>query len=822
MKKILLITLSLISYSVLFSQNTSCLDDDCCLNGTVWDSSLQGCVGSLNGDFDGDLCITALDLLGFLAAFGTCQTVFSCGDDISHDGYSYSTIEIGDQCWFQENSRYLPEVSPSSDGSYDEAKYYVYDYEGTDVNIATSTSNYTEYGVLYNHKAVVTQGVCPSGWHIPTDIEWQEMELFLGMTLVEASSTGFRGTDQGDQLKSDLGWTSGNGTNSTQFTALPGGHLIFSSIPMLGGFGDLGTGGNWWTLPEIGEEESYRRHLKFYEDKIYRDNYNNKSGFSVRCIKGSGPNYVYGCTDAGACNYDCTANTEDDSCYYIGDSCNDGDENTTDDFIQSDCNCTGYGLDPWTDFVNCGDDIMHEGYAYSTTIVGDQCWFSENCRYLPAVNDVDDGSSIDPKYYVYDYQGGDVTAASNSYNYNKYGVLYNYPAVIDPAVCPSGWHIPTETDFGVLQTYVGGVFAGEHIKSTWDWDWWPGACADGNGLDTYGFTGLPAGMRSEATGTSPEAFQSLHEVSPWWSVSNSVNDAYYLSTNFNCDPLHIQQSNYHGYTNSSGFSARCLMDNNLVVCTNPLSCNYGAVGPCITPGSPCNDGDPNTLNDTYQSDCSCSGTTSIPFQNCGDDKYYEGHYYSTVEIAGDCWFSENCRYLPEVKDYSYIPYNSGGVPTFSSNSIPYFYVYGYEGDYVVDAKATQNYIDYGALYNFTAITSEDICPSGWHVATELDFENIVNAFGVPVSGYGYDSGNELKSIGWDGNNLSGFDGLGGGFVGYASANAEYLMGHWWSSTPTIVGGAPGGETLELSYGSDYSEIFPNQSELGMSARCVKD
>jgi uncharacterized protein (TIGR02145 family) len=736
-----------------------------------------------------------------------------------------TSLMKGNQCWFQENCRYLPEVSTSSDGSYEDAKYYVYDYQGTDINSATSTQNYLDYGVLYNHKAVVTQGLCPSGWHVPTDIEWQGMEMYLGMSQVEAASNGFRGSNQGSQLKSDSDWPSGNGSNSTQFTALPGGHLIFSAFPMFDGFGDLGTGGNWWTLPEIGEAESYRRHLKFNEDRIYRDNYNKKSGFSVRCIKGSGPAYVFGCTDPGACNYDCTANTEDNSCYYVGDSCDDGDIETTDDFIQSDCNCVGLGLDPWTDFVTCGDDLMHEGYAYSTTVVGDQCWFSENCRYLPTINDVEDGSEIEPKYYVYDYQGGDVIAASNSYNYHKYGVLYNYPAVIDPDVCPSGWHIPTEADFGVLHTFVGGSSAGEHIKSTWDWSFWPGACGDGNGLDTYGFTGLPAGTRTEGTGTNSDVFDELHEKSAWWSVSNTVNGADFLQTHFDCDPLNILQATVE-YTNASGFSARCLMDVNVLGCSDPSSCNYDPLatvsGPCIIPGSSCNDGDPYTLNDTYQADCSCSGTTSIPFQNCGDLKYYEGHFYPTVEIAGDCWFSENCRYLPEVKDYSYIPINNGGQLAYSSNSIPYFYVYGYEGDYVVDAKATQTYIDYGALYNFTSITTEAICPSGWHVATELNFDNLVNSFGVPVSAYGYDSGDELKSVDWDGNNLSGFTGLGGGFIGYGSANAGYLGGYWWSSTPSLAGGGSGGESLNLSFGLDNSYLESDQSELGMSARCVKD
>jgi len=99
-----------------------------------------------------------------------CPNVFqSCGDPISHEGYDYSTVQIGDQCWFSENCRYLPEVSPSSAGSETSPYYYVYGYQGTDVEEAKATYNYDTYGVLYNWPAVMTEGICPSGWHIPTD-----------------------------------------------------------------------------------------------------------------------------------------------------------------------------------------------------------------------------------------------------------------------------------------------------------------------------------------------------------------------------------------------------------------------------------------------------------------------------------------------------------------------------------------------------------------------------------------------------------------------------------------------------------------------------
>jgi uncharacterized protein (TIGR02145 family) len=175
-----------------------------------------------------------------------------CGSSIEYEGYSYSTVQIGDQCWFSENCRYLPEVSPSNKNSETSANYYVYGYEGTDVAAAQTTDNYATYGVLYNWPAVMEPGICPSGWHIPTDLEWQTMEMALGMSASEASSTGWRGTNQCSQMKSTTGWKNGgNGTNSSGFNGLPGGCYF-------GDFGFNGSLGYWWSASESGSS-SWKR-----------------------------------------------------------------------------------------------------------------------------------------------------------------------------------------------------------------------------------------------------------------------------------------------------------------------------------------------------------------------------------------------------------------------------------------------------------------------------------------------------------------------------------------------------------------------------------
>ena len=143
---------------------------------------------------------------------------------------------------------------------------------------AMSTSNYATYGVLYNWPAVMTEGICPSGWHIPSDGEWQTMEISLGMSESEAGQTGWRGSPVGDYMKSTSGWNSGgNGSNSSGFTGLTGGYRYS------GGF-DYYEQGYWWSASESGSS-SWLRVLYNVFDSVYRNDYNRVNGFSARCVR---------------------------------------------------------------------------------------------------------------------------------------------------------------------------------------------------------------------------------------------------------------------------------------------------------------------------------------------------------------------------------------------------------------------------------------------------------------------------------------------------------------------------------------------------------
>lgn len=205
----------------------------------------------------------------------------------SRDGNEYNWVQIGNQVWMAENLAYLPRVNRVADGSEDAAGsyYYVYGYDGTNVTDAKATDNYTTYGVLYNWTAAMDgeassttnpsgiQGVCPAGWHLPSDAEWTELTDYLGGEEFAGGKLKETGTTH---------WASPNAgaTNETGFTALPGGYRDVN-----GAFDFIGDDGSWWSSTELSTDYAYFRYLgygNYYLDNNYIDKL---VGFSVRCVR---------------------------------------------------------------------------------------------------------------------------------------------------------------------------------------------------------------------------------------------------------------------------------------------------------------------------------------------------------------------------------------------------------------------------------------------------------------------------------------------------------------------------------------------------------
>lgn len=183
------------------------------------------------------------------------------------DGQTYETVTIGDQTWFAENLNYdTPSSWLSKNLTYGTSESWNYD---------NNPANGVIYGRLYTWDAALI--ACPEGYHLPTDKEWKILEMELGMSQSEADLFGWRGSEEGFNLKSKSDW---NGDNISGFDALPGGYRYSTGL-----FEHLGTYGDWWTATEASDTTAYGRGLGIGYKKVYRGKEDKQGGSSVRCIK---------------------------------------------------------------------------------------------------------------------------------------------------------------------------------------------------------------------------------------------------------------------------------------------------------------------------------------------------------------------------------------------------------------------------------------------------------------------------------------------------------------------------------------------------------
>ena len=219
--------------------------------------------------------------------FESCNMGGSCPKSVKDiDGNKYNTVLIGNQCWMQENLKVthypngdtIPYIADDdkwaalADNNTDDA----YCYYDNNVN--------SEYGALYSYAAAIAddwqrdnvegQGICPAGWHLPTDAEWTILTDYLGGESVAGGKMKEAGTSH---------WHSPNAgaTNESGFTALPGGHRYSSD----GTFYYAGYFGYWWSASESSSYYVWLRRLYHYNADVGRYIYNKSFGFSVRCMR---------------------------------------------------------------------------------------------------------------------------------------------------------------------------------------------------------------------------------------------------------------------------------------------------------------------------------------------------------------------------------------------------------------------------------------------------------------------------------------------------------------------------------------------------------
>jgi uncharacterized protein (TIGR02145 family) len=252
-------------------------------NPTITDSKTSDGIGS--GNFTSQLTGLQIGTTYFVRAYATNAKGTSYGNEINFkiligslgqiisdvDGNTYKTVNIGSQLWMAENLK----VSKYNDGTTIPTQWQN-NTTGAWTYYNNDAYNYANYGKLYNWYAVSNtngnKNVCPTGWHVPTDAEWSVLTDYLGGESVAGGKMKEVGTTNWNNPNTDA-------TNTSLFSALPGGFRVDGNYSWIGNFG------YWWSSTEDNTSSAWSRILSLYNDNAGRLNPNKESGLSVRCLK---------------------------------------------------------------------------------------------------------------------------------------------------------------------------------------------------------------------------------------------------------------------------------------------------------------------------------------------------------------------------------------------------------------------------------------------------------------------------------------------------------------------------------------------------------
>jgi uncharacterized protein (TIGR02145 family) len=216
-------------------------------------------------------------------SYGTnTMTPFVCGGTLYdyRDGQSYATVDVNGQCWMAEN---LNIGTFSSNYQYDDGHI-------TKACMYNNTTYCDTYGGLYQWNEMMnwqttegSQGICPDGWHVPTDFEIFQMENFLDPAVNNPNQIYWRGNNVGGSMK-ETGYTHWSGpntgaTNVSGLTVFGAGYRSYS-----GSYYSLMHSATLWSSTQSGSYAFYRE-LSYTQARVYRNQLTKNFFFSVRCIK---------------------------------------------------------------------------------------------------------------------------------------------------------------------------------------------------------------------------------------------------------------------------------------------------------------------------------------------------------------------------------------------------------------------------------------------------------------------------------------------------------------------------------------------------------
>jgi uncharacterized protein (TIGR02145 family) len=508
-----------------------------------------------------------------------------------------------------------------------------------------------------------------------------------------------------------------------------------------------------------------------------------------------------------------------------------------------------------------------DGNSYKTIRIGTQIWMAENLK----TTKYNDGAVIqlakEAKVWKTMYSQGYCWYYNDEATYKPvYGAIYNGYAAKSDKLCPTGWHVPSDSEWTNMITYLGGGrMAGVKLRESGT-NHWTGGTSEGS--NESGFSAMPANVREAYTGN----FGGIGSIASFGSSSKtqSGNDFGLISIYYNNDIYRTYPADLR-----YGSSIRCCKDTPPSEPSIPSPAN----GATIVSTSPvltwtCSDPDGDLL--TYDI---FLGTTDNPTNAISSGqaasyvaprlttstKYYwkviakdsrgattvgpvwsfttsseiqaepdpvtdiDGNVYKTIKFGTQIWMAENLK-TTRFKDGMVIPHVTENTVWSATESPAYCW-------YTNDEPAYKNI--YGALYNLYTVSSGKICPVGWHAPAKSEWTILLNY--LVIHGYNYDgsiSSNRVakalgSSTGWlssniqgaigntdypDKINASGFTALPGG---YRNANGYYLnagsYGYWWLTDNNMFG-----YFYSLDY--SYSEVltYSTYKNNGMSVRCLKD
>lgn len=702
------------------------------------------------------------------------------------DGQIYKTVKIGEQTWMAQNLNYAynepTEELDSSSFCYENepdscAKYgrlYLWSAAMDSAAVFSDDGKGCGYSSTCNLSGTV-RGVCPEGWHLPSQEEWNTLLAAVG---------GF--STAATMLKSQTGWNSYSGvpagSDAYNFSALPAG-VYYSN----GSFTDVGYDAYFWSFSEDDNDLVYSVNLYYYNVYAFQNFIPKLYAFSVRCLKNSNDKAKFSSSAKSSSSVWSNSSVKSSSSAKSSSSVKSSSSGKSSSSAKSSllvvCSSSAISSSSAKSSSSVKDESEYDavartltdkrnGQVYKIVQIGNQTWMAENLNF-----DYNEGTA---KSYCYD-NSADSCA--------KYGHLYRRSAAMDSAavfsddgkgcgsgpicnasgtirgVCPDGWHLPSAKEWKTLFSAVGGSStAGTMLKSQSGW------YNSGNGSDAYGFSALPAGD----WGYHDEDFRNAGKYTYFWSSSF----AYSIGFDYSYESV----DQFVGDMSRGLYSVRCLKNSNEEAKVKDGS-EYDAVAQTLT------------------------------------DKR-DGQVYKTVKIGEQTWMAKNLNYA----------YDEPTVQEDSSS-----FCFGNEQDSCV--KFGRLYL-WSAAMDSAAVFSDDgkgcgnnkkcsasepvrgVCPEGWHLPSMAEWNTLFTAVGGKDN-----AGTMLKSqAGWisDGNgeDTYGFSALPAGRRGYdGDFGSAGDFARFWSSSEYDSDYA---YRMNLDYDIEYAGLNYGSRDYAFSVRCLKN